>query len=157
MRVIDWRKTIILLLTIADSQGWTNSQFSWHGGIQQRGHVIGGARCKPLWSSSGSGGPNRNLSAAGKERRDEEKRRIQRKDDVVPGKTSALRGATDYELNSKATEEEWLRQASAVDKKVFRLTEEGMESLKMVCSVCFLFLISWCCTVHRLLALDILY
>ena len=79
------------------------------------------------------------MSAAGRERREEDQRRRQRKEDVVIGKTSALRDATDYALNPKATEEEWMRQASRVEQQIFRLTEDGMEALKMVSFVVLLF------------------
>jgi hypothetical protein len=79
---------------------------------------------------------NLSRSAASQERRDEEKRRKQRKDDVVVGKTSALRDATDYVLDPKATEGEWLQQASKIERKIFQLTEQGMASLRMVRSVC---------------------
>lgn len=74
----------------------------------------------------------KNLSASNQERRDEEQRRLKRKEDVIIGKTSAVRDATDFALNTKATEEEWMRQASRVDQQVFKLTDQGMESLKMV-------------------------
>jgi hypothetical protein len=77
-------------------------------------------------------GSKKNLSAADRERRDEENRIRERKDDVVIGKTSAKRGEKDYQLNPKATEEEWVRQASVVERKIYELTEKGMEHLKMV-------------------------
>jgi hypothetical protein len=73
----------------------------------------------------------RDLSASERERRDEERRRLERAEDVVIGKTSALPGASDYELNVKATEEEWFRQASDIEQKVYRLTEAGIKALKM--------------------------
>lgn len=74
----------------------------------------------------------KNLSASEKEKRDEEERRRRRKDDVVIGKTSAKKGETDFALDPKATEEEYLRQASIVEQEVFRLTETGMEFLNSV-------------------------
>ena len=73
----------------------------------------------------------RNLSASERERRDEERRRQERAQDVVIGKTSALPGATNLELNVKATEEEWMRQASNVEQQVYQLTEKGMNAMKL--------------------------
>lgn len=78
---------------------------------------------------------HKNLSASSKEKREEEKRRLERKTDVVIGKTSAKPEARDYPLNIKSTEEEWMRQASKVEQLVFIETEKGMKSLKMVCLV----------------------
>lgn len=72
------------------------------------------------------------MSASSQARRDEEQRRAQRKDDVVIGKTSAKQDATNYELNTKFTEEEWMRRAPKVDQIVYKLTEEGMSALKML-------------------------
>jgi tetratricopeptide (TPR) repeat protein len=69
------------------------------------------------------------LTNAERERREEEKRRKERKDDVVIGGTSAKRGEQDYPLNPEATREEWLRQATLVERQVFRLTEDGMDAL----------------------------
>jgi hypothetical protein len=85
-----------------------------------------------LFLSSGNNNNNnkKNLSSAERERRDEESRRQQRKDDVVINKTSAKRGAKDYALDPKATEEEYLRQATRVEQTIYRLTEEGMEAIK---------------------------
>jgi len=77
-------------------------------------------------------GDRKNLSASSKERREEEKRRLERKADVVIGKTSAKPEAQNFQLNPTATQEEWMRQASNVEQKVFRETEKGMEMLKMV-------------------------
>lgn len=77
-----------------------------------------------------------NLSASAKERREEEKRRIDRKTDVVIGKTSAKPEAQDFQLNPKGTEEEWMRQASGLEQKVYRETEKGLGYLKMVSILC---------------------
>ena len=91
-------------------------------------------RCKPafkltprLYAKKGD-----NLSAAGKERRDEDARRQIRKSDVVIGKTSAVSGAKDYPLDPKSTEEAWMQQASNLEQKVYRQTEIGMDMLKML-------------------------
>ena len=79
------------------------------------------------------GGKNKkNLSASERERRDEENRRRSRKDEVVPGTTSAKPGEKDFELDPKATELEFLRQASNVQQEVYAYTDKGMELLKLV-------------------------
>lgn len=80
-------------------------------------------------------GEKKNLSASSKEKRQEEKRRLERKTDVVIGKTSAKPEAQDLPLNPKSTEEEWMRQASRIEQKVYKETERGMQCLKMVCLV----------------------
>lgn len=86
--------------------------------------------CLFLSSGNNNNFNNKNLSNSERERRDEEIRRQQRKDDVVINKTSAKRGAKDYPLDPKATEEEYLRQASRLEQAIYRFTEEGMEALK---------------------------
>jgi len=74
---------------------------------------------------------NTPLTTAKRERRDEEVRRKDRQQEVVPGKTSAIPGAKDYQLNPSATTEEWMKHASKVEQEVFRWTETGMAALKM--------------------------
>jgi tetratricopeptide (TPR) repeat protein len=86
-------------------------------------------RCK---SVSLFASDRKSQSAAEWARREEEKGRREREGDVVIGKTSALKGATDYAIDAKATEAEWLRQASKVERKVYEQTEEGMKMLKML-------------------------
>jgi hypothetical protein len=78
------------------------------------------------------GDKKKNLSASEREQRDEETRRRERKEDVVIGKTSAKKGEKDFALDPKATEQEYLRQASRVDREIFLLTETGMECLNSV-------------------------
>mmetsp|Transcript_9940 Transcript_9940/g.15275 ORF Transcript_9940/g.15275 Transcript_9940/m.15275 type:complete len:433 (-) Transcript_9940:1510-2808(-) len=75
---------------------------------------------------------NKYISASRQERRDEEKRRVDRKKDVIIGKTSAISGETDFSLNPAGTEEEWMKQASNVEQEVFRQTELGLSELKML-------------------------
>jgi hypothetical protein len=72
------------------------------------------------------------LTAAGQARRDEEQRRRKRRNDVVIGKTSALRDAKDFAVNPAETEKEWMRQASNVEQQVATETDRGMRALKMV-------------------------
>lgn len=74
---------------------------------------------------------NKNLSASGQERRQEEKRRNARKNDAVPGKTSAIAGESDFSIDPTATQNQFMQSASNVDQEVFRQTELAMESLKM--------------------------
>lgn len=90
-------------------------------------------RLQPLYSSK------KNLSAAERERRDEENRRRARKDDVIPGKTSAMPGAKDFALDPKATEMEYLKQASKVEQEIYLYTEKGLKLLKMVRALLQLF------------------
>jgi len=78
------------------------------------------------------GATPRPLTNAERERRDEERRRQVRKNDVVIGKTSAKSGETDFTLDIAATEEEWMRQASRVEQEVYRKTEQGMHHLKLL-------------------------
>ena len=80
-------------------------------------------------------GKKKDLSTAGRERRDEENRKRERTEDVIIGRTSAKRGEKDYQLDPKATEEEWVRQFSTVERKIYLYTEKGMEHLKMVRSL----------------------
>jgi tetratricopeptide (TPR) repeat protein len=75
---------------------------------------------------------DRYLSSAERERREEERRRKERANDVVIGKTSALQGVKDFELNVRSTEEQWLSQASPTEREVFHQTEKGIGLLKML-------------------------
>jgi len=76
---------------------------------------------------------DQNRSASSKERRDEEKRRMDRKKDVVLGKTSAIDGETNFSLDPTATEEQYLKQASKVEQEVFFQTELGLTELRNLC------------------------
>jgi len=82
------------------------------------------------------GDKKKNLSASERERRDEERRRRERKEDVVIGKTSAKKGAKDFALDPKGTEQEYLRQASIIEREVHLLTTAGMESFNSVGDRC---------------------
>lgn len=74
----------------------------------------------------------KDLSASERERRDEEDRRRKRKDDVVIGKTSAIKGEKDFVIDPKTTEQEYFRQLSSIEREVFQLTEAGMEFLNLL-------------------------
>jgi hypothetical protein len=146
-----WTKRILLLTIIASN----TNVLAWNLSVGRRRRA--GKTAFPLTSgltlhqsfnkrqastslfSSSSGGSSsdgnnikKNLSASERERREEEQRRRQRQNDVVVGKTSALRDAQDYALNPQATEQEWLRQASRDEQMVYKWTEKGLEYLKMV-------------------------
>lgn len=71
------------------------------------------------------------MTLSEQERRREAKRRAERKNDVKPGTTSAIRGAKDFTIDPVATQYQWMQQASAEEQEVYRLTDEGMEALKM--------------------------
>lgn len=92
----------------------------WRGGRVSSGSATG------VWSSK------KTSTASERERRDEERRRQDRAQDVVIGKTSARADASDFSLDVHATEEEWMRQANSVEQQVFRYTEKGMTALKML-------------------------
>lgn len=75
---------------------------------------------------------DRHMSAAQRARREEEQRRKERMDEVVPGKTSAIPGAKDFEINIQRTEMEWDLQASGEERKIKEITARGMEALRML-------------------------
>ncbi|CAJ1945368.1 unnamed protein product [Cylindrotheca closterium] len=81
----------------------------------------------PIAALNAGGG--KDLSSSSRERREEENRRKKRKDDVVIGKTSAKKGEKDYALDPEATEQEFLRQASNIEQKVFLMTSNGKKLL----------------------------
>jgi tetratricopeptide (TPR) repeat protein len=72
------------------------------------------------------------ISAASRARREEDASRERRKSDVVLGKTSAIRGAQDYPLDSKATEELWMKYASNLEQQIYRQTEIAMDQLRLL-------------------------
>jgi tetratricopeptide (TPR) repeat protein len=74
----------------------------------------------------------KNVSTSEQERREEDKRRRERVQDVVPGKTSAISGATDYSIDVDSTREQWMRQASQVEQEIYRMTEIGMGMIRML-------------------------
>ena len=121
MRIIDywWKITPLLLLSQRQAVVFSFGPSS----------ILSNSRTKPTVLNDT---PKDNLSASSRARREEDERRLQRKDDVVIGKTSAKRGAKDFALDPKSTEEKWMRQASRLEQQVFKLTEEGMQAFKMV-------------------------
>lgn len=92
--------------------------------------------CSAFSSQGGSNGggnrSDRHMSAAQRERRDEEQRRKERTAEVLPGKTSAIPGAKDFELNVQRTESEWNTQASGSERLVREYTAKGMDALRLL-------------------------
>jgi hypothetical protein len=82
--------------------------------------------------SSGNSSDKRHVSAAKRARREEDIRRQERSSEVVPGKTSAIHGAKDFELNVKRTELEWSLQASGFEQKVKGLSVKGLDEMRML-------------------------
>lgn len=94
-------------------------------------------QCNSFSMSSNNGGNNsnsdhRHLSASQRARREEERRRTERQNEAMPGKTSAIPGAKDYEINVHKTENEWLNQASGSEREVKEFTTKGLEALRML-------------------------
>lgn len=119
---------IVLLHVILLIESYVVPQLPLFRGIRNR--------IRPLFMGEGDTSRKRDLRASEREKRSEEKRRQERKDDVVIGKTSARKGATDYVLDAKATEEQYLQQASGVEREIFYLTEEGLQHINLVRADC---------------------
>lgn len=71
-------------------------------------------------------------SASQQERRDEDKRRLDRAKEVVPGATSAMDGAQDCDLNIDATQEQYLQSATGLQRQIYTLTHDAMQALKFL-------------------------
>ena len=89
-------------------------------------------RAETVLFSSSNNDRNNKLKASELEQREEAKRKRERANDVVIGKTSAKPDAKDYGLDPKATENEFLRQATNVEQEIYVQTEKGLEHLKML-------------------------
>lgn len=74
----------------------------------------------------------RNLTAAQRARKAEEERRKERLNDNIPGKTSAIPGSQNYEINVRQTEYMLDQQSSGQERQIRELTSQGMEDLKML-------------------------
>ena len=83
-------------------------------------------------SSSDFDGRRKKRTASQQERIDEERRRLSRKNDVVIGKTSAVSGAKDFELNVQKTEMEWRQQATPIECQIREYTQKALDALHMV-------------------------
>ena len=81
-------------------------------------------------SSSSSASSAKYVSSAEKERRAEIQRRLERKNEVVLGKTSAISDAKDFELDVKATERELIENSNAIEQQVRQFTDQGLGALK---------------------------
>lgn len=97
--------------------------------------------CAVSFSANGGGGggasrnggkDQRHITAAEKARREEEQRRKGRAFDAVPGKTSAIPGAKDFEINVQRTQLDWNDQASGSEREVREYTSKGLQALKML-------------------------
>lgn len=93
--------------------------------------------CAVSFSSNGGGASRnskdqRHITAAEKARREEEQRRKERTFDAVPGKTSAIPGAKDFEINVQRTQLDWNDQASGSERQVREYTAKGLQALKML-------------------------
>lgn len=73
-------------------------------------------------------------TSAEKEFLNEEKRRLERKNDVVIGKTSAIPDAVDFDLDPDRTEKALMSSMDdgSMERKTHELTEEGLEALRLV-------------------------
>jgi len=73
-------------------------------------------------------------TSAEKEFLNEEKRRLERKNDVVIGKTSAIPDAVDFDLDPDGTEKALMSSMDdgSIERKIHELTEEGLEALRLL-------------------------
>jgi tetratricopeptide (TPR) repeat protein len=119
--------TLLLLIAIAPTAPYCLQEAFRRGGSRINSNW---RRCAtPIQLASSD---SRNLSASARERREEDQRRRERAKDVVIGKTSAKDGASDFSLDVRSTEEQWMQQASPVEQEIYKKTEKGMEMLKML-------------------------
>jgi tetratricopeptide (TPR) repeat protein len=109
---------------------WNPPKFT-HVHSQSRRRPAASPRFGLRLSSSEESIPFDELPASKQERRNEHVRRIQRKEDVVIGKTSALPNANDYVVDPAETERDWYSQASDVETEINILTEKGLAALKL--------------------------
>ncbi len=72
------------------------------------------------------------MSTSAKERREEERRRAQRLNDAVIGKTSAKKGAKDYCIDPDQTLKELIANSNEVEQEIHHQTELGKKYLNMV-------------------------
>jgi hypothetical protein len=85
-----------------------------------------------LKSNEDSSSFGRHLSTSAKERREEERRRAQRLNDAVIGKTSAKKGAKDYCIDPDQTLKELIANSNEVEQEIHHQTELGKKYLNMV-------------------------
>lgn len=88
-------------------------------------------------SSGNSNGPRNNInskhiSQSQRFRREEEARRKERLKENIPGKTSAIPGEKDFDINPQRTQQEWQAQASFTERELIEMTSKGLEALKML-------------------------
>jgi hypothetical protein len=63
------------------------------------------------------------LSAAVRERREEERRRVDRINDAVIGKTSAKKGAKDFAIDPIVTQKQLYSNANEIEREIYIQTE----------------------------------
>ncbi len=73
---------------------------------------------------------NKHITSSQRIRYEEEQRRISRRNENIPGKTSAIPNAQDLPLNIDKTQNEWYNQASSSEKQIKEYTDAGMRYLK---------------------------
>uniref|UniRef100_A0A6U2NIM3 SAP domain-containing protein n=1 Tax=Leptocylindrus danicus TaxID=163516 RepID=A0A6U2NIM3_9STRA len=71
------------------------------------------------------------LTTAEQEQRAEERRRLERRSDVVIGKTSALEGSKDFEIDISSTEKMYVENSDDVEREVFQQSDRGLKALRM--------------------------
>jgi len=91
-------------------------------------------RCPSAFSLGGASDCNGSkiLTSSQIARRLEEQRRADRRDESVPGLTSAISGSTNFEMNATVTEGQWNQQASENEQQVRKYTSEAFEAIKML-------------------------
>ena len=83
---------------------------------------------------AGDGGINKKklyLTSAEQERRAEERRRLERRSEVVIGKTSAVEGSKDFEIDISSTEKMFVENSDVVETEVFQQSDRGLTALRM--------------------------
>jgi len=90
--------------------------------------------CRRSTSSNIDGNNNKYVFSSQRERQNEEKRKSERMNDVIIGKTSAKLNEKDLPLNIKKTEEEYLQSNSDsdIEREVYIWTDRGMEYFRML-------------------------
>lgn len=73
------------------------------------------------------------MSSAQQEREREEQRRLERKNEIQIGKSSAIAGAKNYQLNVEQTQMDLIsNQYDDLERQIWKFTEQGMKYFKLV-------------------------
>ena len=84
-------------------------------------------------NNNGNGNSNSNnsnqkhISSSQRLRFEEEQRRISRRNENIPGRTSAIPNAQNLPINVQKTQSEWYNQASNMEKEIKEYTNQGMQ------------------------------